>query len=115
MAAASATSSPEAFLARYAQELELLASGLESLQLTLAEKNMRGGAMAPVGQQALDELTQRAQALAGIARRLPPIATLDMASVSMLTASVTLADVAARLLGETPPGMDVVSGEVELF
>lgn len=104
----------DGFLARYADELEALARGLERLQTTLSEARSMTQE-APQGQQALDELTQRAQALAEIARRMPGLEAFSDRSIRLMIANVKLADVAARLAGEPPPAARAPSGEVELF
>ncbi len=102
------------FLSRYADELDGLARGLETLQTTLAEARVRseGGTE---GMQALDALTQRAHALAQIARRMTGLGSFSDPTIRLMIANVKLADVAARLTGKPPPASPELSGEVEIF
>lgn len=104
----------EEFLTRYADELDALARDLEKLQTTLADARIKT-TKAPEGQQALDELTQRAQALADVARRISSGERHSDQTIRLIIANVKLADVAARLAGEPPPAARAPSGVVELF
>ena len=106
--------SSRGFLSRYADELAALAQGLETLQSTLSDTNTRSAGSVE-GRQALDALTQRAQALADVARRMPGLEALSDKNIGLLIASVKLADVAARLAGQQPSVKSAPAGDVELF
>lgn len=103
------------FLERYASEVAMLANGLAALQDALSSIQARQLAPeAAIGLQRLDEYTQKAAALAQLADQIGKAPVLDHEAVLLLTSSVRLAELAARLEGDTQRGSADAS-EVELF
>jgi hypothetical protein len=109
--------SPEgsAFLGRFASELGALASDIESFQDVLADmlSPMEGGRI-PIQSQAMDELSQRAHALAGVAARMAVDGALEGGSVKDLVIGVTLGALAQRLSADGQGNRDERE-ELQLF
>lgn len=104
------------FLDRYAGEVALLAQGLGRLQHSLSGVYGRAlDAAAVEDMQRLDAFTQTAEVLAQIAAQLARAPTLDRGAVAMMISNVNLADVAARLIGDTDATMAAGSGDMEMF
>jgi hypothetical protein len=104
------------FLTRYAAELDALATDLAFLQHALVEHGLSDARSRLNPQlQSLDDLTQRAEALAEIAHRLAMAgAPTTTEAGERLVQGVKLAQLGRRLLGRDPrPGM--ASGDIDLF
>lgn len=105
-----------AFLSRFAAELAGLASDLERFQDSLADILAQGeGRPIPVQSQAVDELSQRAHALAAIAARVAVDGALEESSIDGLIAGVTLSALAQRLSSAGHEGGRDEGGELLLF
>jgi hypothetical protein len=99
------------FLERYAREVDTLAADLDAFQDVLCRILDQAQARDGSG-QALDEMAQRARALADVARN---IAKQGASSpVEHLTADVKLDDVLQRLSGSAAPA-GANGGKLELF
>lgn len=104
------------FLGRYANEVARLADGLAQLQQSLSK--IYESALADGGAedlQRLDAFTQTAEALASIADRLAREPMLDHGAVAKMVSTIKLADVAARLVGDTHVDPLLGSGDCEVF
>ena len=102
---------PSDFLERYAREVDTLAADLDAFQDVLCRILSQSGNADGSG-QALDEMAQRARALADVARRMAQEGPAG--PVEELVAGVTLEDVLQRLSGSgTAPGNS--GGELEFF
>jgi hypothetical protein len=116
-AANAQSKAPSDFLERYAREVDTLAADLDAFQDVLCRMLDQAQARPADGSgQALDEMAQRARALADVARN---IARNGASSpVEHLTADVKLDDVLQRLSGSesgsaASPGAN--GGKLELF
>ena len=108
---------PSEFLERYAREVDTLATDLDAFQDVLCRiLEEARGRMSDGSGQALDEMAQRARALADVARSMAKNGAAS--PVEHLTADVKLDDVLQRLSGSesgsaAPSGAN--GGKLELF
>lgn len=104
---------PSVFLERYAREVDSLAADLDAFQDVLCRiLDEAKGRPADGSGQALDEMAQRARALADVARRMATGGATGR--VEDLTADVKLDDVLQRLSGEDAPS-GANGGDLEFF
>lgn len=103
------------FLGRFAAEVGALAGDLEAFQDVLCNALRSPDRLdAPERIQALDELSQRARALANVAAALAEANVLNTRAPEQLAMTVTLSDLARRLAGDTSEASKN-EGELQLF
>ncbi len=105
---------PSEFLERYAREVDTLAADLDAFQDVLCRLlDEAKGRPADGSGQALDEMAQRARALADVARSMAKNGASS--PIEHLTADVKLDDVLQRLSGSEAPSSGANGGKLEFF